>query len=533
MIASGDERLLGGLGALAAGDLGVRILPDLVGASDRVVVPAAVFTSRLLLDAATVGWMLNWLMLFALAALLTPYLFPERLLDWTSTLTVRLSVAAGATATGLVVESGLRAAILDGPSPLPVSPSPLVLAGTVGGGAGLLVLATALGGVTQPSLLSAPDRTFLALPDDVDRTAPAQRVLRGTVLVVTLGVVFATAAQLYPVTELLVMGGAVYALLDLGPTGAEDPVERLAVGAVAVWGGHRHAAALAYLLAALLILTGIALDTLGPFPVATLLGQGPLGVALLVGLLVVPTLHVLAYADRAFRSFAVELNRQGRSRALLTPSRAPGFMIPAGALFGLLPLLFERGEGLVRPVTPPVWALIVALAALTLWTAYARAPVRLRLPNYHAVPLAVAAWIAAGSDFGNPEFGIGARLVTGRPIGPGIAIEAVLSAAVVVIVVLLAYAPVASAVYEGDDALGTALALWTAHTVVPVVVFGPLYVLAGTPPVVAFAESLPSSPVEAGALLLWTLTFFPAALYTGLAVLSGRLWPRFEAVDAD
>jgi hypothetical protein len=530
---SDDERLLGGLGTLAAGDLGMRFLPDVAGVGDQIVVPAAVFSSRLLFDAATVGWVVNWLTLFALAAITTPYLFPERLLDWTATPTVRLSVAVGATATGLVVESGLRAAILGQPSPLPVAPSPLVAAGAVGSGTGLLVAATALGGLAWPSPRSAPDRTYLALPDGVGRTGPLQRVLRGTLLVVTLGIVFATAAQLYPVTELLVVGGAVYALLDLGAAGVEDPVERLAVGAVAAWGGYRHAAALAYLLAALLVLTGIALDTLGAFPVATLLGQGPVGVALLVALLLVPTLHVLAYADRAFRSFAGELNRQGRSRALLTPSRAPGFMIPAGALFGLLPLLFERGEGLVRPVTPPVWALIVALAALTLWTAYATAPVRLRLPDYHAVPLAIAAWIAAGSDFGNLEFGIGARLVTGRPIGPGIAIEAALSAAVVVIVVSLAYAPVASAVYDGDDALGTVLVLWTAHTAVLVVVFGPLYVLDGTPPVVAFAESLPSSPVEAAALLLWTLTFFPAAAYTGLAVLSGRLWPRFEAVDAD
>ena len=550
---TGEEGVLAGLGVLATGDVAVRAGPGVLGVSDQIILPLAVVTSRTVVDAGTVGWAIGWLTLLAVGVFLAPYLFPQSRLDWASGLVPRLVVGGGATALGLLVEATYRSAQAGATSPLPVAPSLVTVGGTLAGSA-LLLGVTAVAGVGTGAtgdawLLPRPETAYLTLPEEVDRTGPAGIAVRGALVVLTLGVVFATAAQLYPLTEALVVGVAVFTLL--APTGvrAGDPIERLAVGAVAAWGRLRHVTALLYLLATLLILIAVTIDALGVFPVVTLLSGGPVGIALLLSTLVVPVVHVLKYADRAFHSFAVELDRgrdPGGALPLVDPGRAPGFMIHAGALLGLLDLVYVDGR-LSGPVPPGVWAAIAALTAITLWASYGRAPYRVAIPDHHAVPLAVALWIAAGVETGAPEDGFTASLLTGEPVGVGAAVDAFTSAALVMIGVLFVYAPVGALAYGDDtagdprtgdgDSLETALVLWGLNTVVWTGCLGVLYVMTGTPgSFVAFdvwMARLAEDTTVLGFLLLLAmgLSFLAAAAYTLVPLLSGRLVPRFEPGD--
>lgn len=541
---SGEDGYLGGVGALAAGDLTVRLGPELFGVSDQIVVPVAVVTSTTVVDASTLGWAINWLTLFALGVYLTPYLFPQSLLSWASGLWARLAVAGGATALGLLVEALYRSALPAGGSPLPVGPSVGTVGGSLVGSAGLLAVAAVLGRAVNPSPFPRPEAAYLALPEGVDRTGPVGLVVRGTLVVVTLAVVFATAAQLYPLTEALVLGVAVYTVAVPADVRAADPVERLSVGAVAAWGRLRHVTALLYLLATLLALTAVAVEALGAFPVVTLLSGGVAGVALLACTLVVPVVHVLKYADRAFRSFAVEIDRGNRPVDLVDPGRAPGFMLHAGALFGLLDLVYVEGR-LSGPVPGSVWVAVAVLTVVTLWASYARAPLRAVIPDYHAVPLAVGLWLAAATEVGSPADGYTARLLLGMPVGPGVAVDAAVGALLVVLGVLFVYAPVGALAYEtdreaaardGGDSLGTALWLWGLNTVVWTVGIGALYVMAGFPG--SFEALNEWMQANSGDLLAvgpvafpMGLSFLGAVAYTVIPLLSGRLLPRFEPVD--
>jgi len=321
---------LAGVFVLATVDLLVRVVGEVPIIGDTVLVPAlAVLTTRMVIDAQTLGWGLGWTLLGVTAFWFTPYLFPQQYSRWASGLPIRLSVALSATVTAIGLEAvALRRVLEVGSVPVPVSAEligPAIICGTVG-----LTLSQLVPPVgNETALLTPSDSSTVVLPPEQwEQMSGFSIVARGTILICLLALLLTTASILFPLPELLVIAIVVSDTLNsliAGLPQQRDVVESIAYGATAVWGGVSMLTNLVVCVVALSLIVWFELRLLR---LSTLPVDTPVAAAGAIAFFLAMTTTALYYI-RLIERFPAWIS----AKSVEVRPRIPGFLLPASVLF--------------------------------------------------------------------------------------------------------------------------------------------------------------------------------------------------------
>lgn len=548
-------RLRNRLGLALAGFTGIDIalhfgvIPELLGLGESVIVPSLLaITTAYVLDLGIFVWLLDWAVLFVLGALTIPYLVPRTLQHWGKSLWVRFAIATAAIASAMLVEQ-VAYRLLEPEYELLFYYGPIPAAvGLVGAAtAGLLFVATGVHSLTF-KLIGSRSGSPVADADGFGdgRTSVRRRVFHGTVMAISLGIVFGNAMLLTPLLQSAFLVFLALARLHPADVTGSDPTDRLSVGTIAAWGEPHHVTALLYSLLALTYVSFIGLSGVGVNPVRQLLTQGIAGITLFGCFFVIPIFHVVTYVERLFRVFATDLE----DRIAAAPpgldagdaKRAPGFLLPAGVLLGVSRLVFEMYDDPADTMGWIPWSVILIVAGVTLVVPFLRAPVRLQLSDYHATPLAVALLVAVEHQIGEPSHGTSAgivgRFLHEQSISTGMVLDSLLFTLLAIFVFLLPYLAFGTLTYISavrDETVARALGslrlasrAWLFGTGF-ILFTGRIKITQGGFEATAANSSLETFAVAAIGLVMYA-TLFYAAWSTLRGILSGGLVPRFEVV---
>jgi hypothetical protein len=422
-VGGGRRLFVGGIGGATAFDVLLRLVPEMVGLGDTVIISSgAVFVTTYVFEAQHASFLLGWAILFALAFNFTPHLYPLKFVDAATSYLTRFTVAASSTAVGVVTVDGVYVLVASVSGQVSrqamVTPKARTAIAVLAGVTILHSVATVamctdrippIGADTR--WLSRPhtgqeerestERSQQAEPVDPDPTVSercsASTVIRGGLMSVALGVVLAAVYLLYPVTELFVLGYICHELLaahvgfftpGLG-TGLE---ERLAMGAAAAWASSRHIVSL--LFAACILLTA-SMVSIGLNTQTYQGAAGRPGDTLLALVVTVATfVYVLRYVARILVRIPYQVEELRETRFTTpdigtdgeAPYRIAGFMVPAALVYAVIAEgIWMTSEGI---------AITVALAAIMLLLSYEPSPWRLTLSDYDAVPVAAGVTVA-------------------------------------------------------------------------------------------------------------------------------------------
>lgn len=434
------------LGGIAGSDLMVRLVPELLGLGDNVVVPVgAIVVTQLVLDWSYLGWLLSWLLLAVVLFQLAPITFPQDEREWAHGLPGRTCFALSGVVLGLFFEKLMLEWTGIGRSPFQygVEYAPVAVVG--------ILLLLFVSRILPPMRLGGSlVYEFDGRDYPVESTAGMGFLGPYLLLVAVVGLMLAEISLLFPIPELLILGVSLhdvfgYQLRSVPQIPARrDLAERVVLGSAAIWSGLRSSFLLLYLVAGLL--TIILLDMLYinathlwklpgvrplnfAFAVFTLGGATVFGTVHIVRLIErIPLLisggdshHAIQFYDRDYLrrrvhgvvrpfhlvKFYDEEDLHSTADVMEPKPRIPGLMIPAGFLFGSLTLAlpstewrsFENTAPL--EVTGPIVGL--ALVAAAIGTISVLRPGRvpdLQISDYYAGPVSIALFLifAIGLD---------------------------------------------------------------------------------------------------------------------------------------
>jgi hypothetical protein len=409
----GSVLFFSGVACIASCDILLRTLPELLGLGDSFVLPIlTIVTFRHVVQFATVGWGLGWLLLFSLVYYFTPKLYPETILRWASGVQVRFALALSAVGVGLLVEKAILVTMGFGTTPTPLSPRLVV--GVLAGVVALFTLAS----VTDPIVVrtrffSVPDSSLVQLPERLRRDYSfAEFTIRGSLLAVVLGVLLAEVSLLYPLPELLVLGVVAYeglfdGLLDGNYLPARrDAAERAAFGAVSAWGRPRHLVVLLYAVFVIFMTILFALFAFDHLPLLSMIQRNPGSVLLILSMIGTTLLYTTKYSLRILVRLPLQVHESLHTGSVpdgpefeRVSHRIPGFLLPSVILFFTFSRLFITNTTIeavpLSELSTAQVALAVGLVLTVLLLSYRPFPEPVDLSDYHALPAAVGLGLCA------------------------------------------------------------------------------------------------------------------------------------------
>ncbi|WP_254273208.1 hypothetical protein [Haloarcula marina] len=232
------ERVLAGI---AGTDVLVRVVPELLGLGDSLLLPVAfVLTSQFVLDWGTVGWALGWTLFASVVFQLAPLLFPRRLHEWAHGLPNRFTMAVSTVAVGVFLEKLLVESLGFGTTPLPVPTAffPVVVLFVFG----LCLVARFVTPVrVDTPFLYSFDASVYPVAESEGMLVVTQQLF----VVCFVGLLLAELSLLFPLPELLVLSvvgydGVAAVMSDVEELPSRrDVAERVVQASTAVWHGPR------------------------------------------------------------------------------------------------------------------------------------------------------------------------------------------------------------------------------------------------------------------------------------------------------
>lgn len=311
------------------------LAPYLLGVTrvfETGVAEATIVLFGLVIRYPSLVWGLSWLALVAIAMVYVPELVRPERTDWPSGLLGRLVFAVPVVWVGFLTEAAFRR----------------VLAATVGETTAPFVAPltrTSLGG----TLLVALGLFAWVYHDSGPGGSPHDHslvgyLLRATVLLVVLGVFFASFSMLSPYSELFAIALFAYALVSASATGAaSDPAERLVESAATVWERPAQAVMSLYVTGALAVVVLALLAVRVRVP-ANMFARAPLPTTYLVAVGAMLLLYTVVYCERALRPF-----RRNYDPETEPTTGVEGGFFPATILISLLLAGYVYGDPLVLP----------------------------------------------------------------------------------------------------------------------------------------------------------------------------------------
>lgn len=423
------------LGGIAGLDLLARIVPDLLFSGDVLVIPVTVLlTSKLVIDATSLGWFLGWGLLGTAVFLIVPRIFPRQLEAWARGIPARGTIALGSVVSGIWFSALVGQ--LEQFSGSHVVPPWWTLPATFVAILVLIPVTRAL-----PALGSgmfSERASLFALNQRVSGGKVAGRV---TLIVFLAGMLLALVSRLFPVPELLLLTFAAKEAISefvlstsSGVSSRKDVAERFVMGLGVVWLGQD--AVLGLLYAAFptffVLYFDLAVVRLLADPLA--LGTEPLAVAF-VGLtlggatfgVVVTSVRLVERLPASFLTEYVDTGGQLAEDFDELKPRVPGFMLLPGlllALYGIVApksLVATRYSLSVAPLELGIAALLSGALLVTVLGAQSFPGVEVR--EYHAAVVSAAVFFTvtfAGIGFAGIGLVDGSRLGASTPVGVGL-----------------------------------------------------------------------------------------------------------------
>lgn len=416
-------------GGLASVDLATRMVPELLGFGDSLLVPVgALLATTYALELSTAGWLFGWLLFATVVFQMSPLLFPRRRHEWAHGLPNRFALTVSAVAVGVFVEQGILLGLDAGRSPLPLSLDrfPSVAAAVFG----LLLLSRLLPPVRwESNLLYSFDRAIY--PED--RAGTGIFTTQHLLVVLLLAVLLAETSLLFPLPELLVVAVVGGDLLGRPFTGSvparRDVTERVVQGITGLWIGPRGLLWFFYSsfgLFAVFFFLVLYVDFLDFW---ALLARRPRTAAFVAYCFGGMAVLVIVSSVRLLERIPAQIHTQRRRDELATRTsgatppavdrpRVPGLLIPAGVLWVLLEVArpaFENGTPAAEmppfTVTPTLVAVAVVTSLVGLLTVvrsewFPATP----LSDYQAAALSMACLFALG-------IGVGFSSNSATPVG--------------------------------------------------------------------------------------------------------------------
>ena len=332
------------LGGVASADLLLRIVPELIGLGDGLLLPVGtLLASTYLLEWGTIGWLFGWLLFGAVVFQMAPLLYPHRLYEWAHGLPNRLSLSAGAVALGVFLEKFVLAVLDIGTTPLPydLAAFPFVLGAVLA----LLLASRVLPAVRWESeFLYSFDEAIYPRESVDTGVFTAQHLL----VALLLGALLAETSLLFPLPELLVLAVVGVDVADTrfstNVPARRDLTERLVQGVTGIWIGPRGLLWFLYVAFSLftaffLIVLYVELVNLG-----ALVTRRPLTAAFvgycLGGTVLLVTVSTVRLAERIparIHARQQQSDAAARTSGATPPTRdrarVPGFLLPAGLLW--------------------------------------------------------------------------------------------------------------------------------------------------------------------------------------------------------
>lgn len=413
----GDRRFKHVLGAVAGTDLLVRILPELLDLGDTLIVPVGtVLVTRLVLDWALIGWLLSWVLLAMVLFQIAPITFPYGARDWAHGLPGRTAVTVSGITLGVFLEKAILEWTQIGQSPFPYRIEPLTV-GVVF--AGLVVLFTA--SLALPPLQWGTTVLYRFDENELPVESGTGASFFGSylLLVVVIGLMLAEISLLFPLPEVLILGVSVYDIVGYklrsipALPARRDVAQRLVIGVAAIWSGFRGAIWVIYNVAGLLAIILINALYIRGLHLWQLPAVRPVDAAFafftLGGATVLATVSIVRLIERIpvhyfFNPHFEDQDAVEADTHLIKPRpRVPGFMIPAGLLFGSLELARPNTGRVSIENLPPLeltgTVLLIAAIASVLGVATVFRPAwfpALSVSDYYAGPVSLANFLALG-----------------------------------------------------------------------------------------------------------------------------------------
>jgi hypothetical protein len=366
-------------GGLASIDLAARIVPELLGLGDSLLLPVgALLATTYALELATVGWLFGWLLFGMVVFQMSPLLFPRRLHEWAHGLPNRVALTASAVGVGVFIEQSILVGLQVGRSPLPVALErfPLV----AGAAVVLLLLSRFVPPVRWESgLLYSFDRSIYPREEARSGIFTTQHLL----VVLLLGVLLAETSLLFPLPELLILAVVGSDLVGRPLTGSvparRDVTERLVQGVAGLWIGPRGLLWFFYSsfgLFAVFFFLVLYVDYLDFW---ALLASRPRTGAFLAYCFGGMAVLVIVASVRLLERIPAQIHTRQRRGGLATRtseatppagdrSRVPGLLIPAGVLWVVLEFArptFENGTPAAEIPAFTITPTLVGVAAVT------------------------------------------------------------------------------------------------------------------------------------------------------------------------
>lgn len=449
------------LGGIAGLDLLARILPDLLFSEMVLVIPITVLlSSKLVVDATSLGWFLGWGLLGTAVFVTAPRIFPRQLQEWARGIPARGMIALGGVVTGIWFSTLIGQLEQFGASQ--VVPPWWTLPGTF---VAVLVFVPVTRALPPLGSGLFGERAALFA---LDRRASGGKVAGRVVLIVFIaGMLLALVSRLFPIPEILFLSFTakeglselVVGSSDRG-TSRKDIAERFVLGLGAVWLGQDAVLGLLYAAFPTFFVLYFDLAVLRLLADPLAIGSDPVAVAFAVLTLGGATFGVVVASvrlvERLPASFLTEYvdtdGRLAEDFEELKP-RVPGFMLLPGALLALYGFVAPKSLVATRyslSVAPLDLGVAAVLATATLATVlWAKRFPGVELREYHAAVASATVFLTvtfAGIGFAGIGLVDDSQLGASTPVGTALVFG--------YFVMVLGVAPFAG--FELFDSRGTA-----------------------------------------------------------------------------